>query len=141
MQCMRVTPRKHNIDIMSQRMSMYRKKQQRGSGQRKTTLRVAAKANRMRVNERPEVFSQKEARTAEKYVPRREGTLRKRRRKQRKATSFEASLGGKDLTLTLRADNRVPFQKGSETTRERERKDQTGKTSSSGRKKTSKHEC
>jgi hypothetical protein len=45
----------------------------------------------MRVNERPE-FSQKEARSAEKYVPRREGTLRKRRRKQRKATSFEASL-------------------------------------------------
>ena len=93
----------------------------------------------MRVNERPE-FSQKEARSAEKYVPRREGTLRKRRRKQRKATeSFEASLGGKDLTLTLSADNRVPFQKGSETTRERERKDQTGKTSSSWRKKTSKH--
>ena len=105
------------------------------------TLKVVAKANRMRVNERAEVFSLKEARTAEKYVPRREGTLRKRRRKQRKATSFEASLGGKDLTLTLSADNRVPFQKGSETTRERERKDQAGKTSSSGRKKTSKHEC
>ena len=73
----------------------------------------------MRANERPEVFSQKEARTAEKYVPRREGTLRKRRRKQRKATSFEASLGGKDLTLTLRADNRVPF---SERKRDHKRK-------------------
>ena len=40
------------------------------------TLKVVAKANRMRVNERAEVFSLKEARTAEKYVPRREGTLR-----------------------------------------------------------------
>ena len=42
------------------------------------TLKVVAKANRMRVNERAEVFffSLTEARTAEKYVPRREGTLR-----------------------------------------------------------------
>ena len=64
----------------------------------------------MRVNERPD-FSQKEARSAEKYVPRKDGTLRKRRRKQRKATSFEASLGGKDLTLTFRGDNCAPFRK------------------------------
>ena len=40
------------------------------------TLKVVAKANRTRVNERAEVFSLTEARTAEKYVPRREGTLR-----------------------------------------------------------------
>ena len=86
----------------------------------------------MRVNERPEVFSQKEARTAEKYVPRREGTLRQRRRQQCTTTTVEASLGGKDLTLTLRADNGAPLSKGSEITRERDKKDQAGKTSSSG---------
>ena len=41
------------------------------------TLKVVAKANRLRVNERAEVFfSLTEARTAEKYVPGREGTLR-----------------------------------------------------------------
>ena len=65
----------------------------------------------MRVNERPEVFPRKEARTAEKYVPRREGTFRERRRQQCTTTTVEASLGGKDLTLTLRADDGAPLTK------------------------------
>ena len=86
----------------------------------------------MRVNERPGVFSQKEARTAEKCVPRREGTLRQRRRQQCTTTTVDASLGGKDLTLTLRTDNGAPLSKGSEVTRERERKITQAKPAAAG---------